>query len=226
MNTLDADIINIVNNWKNNIDDIGESEHIKYEYSKNKFRNKYAARTGEFLKITKKLESLLFSKICHGLSNNYEFTEKLLDEYLEWCFENYDFFSKKYKAFNLTNIADFAPEWTKDFLNYKCDNNKHIISDLDNIDVSKNVLSFCEKYGIPITITKLINDHGINKEKFINVFNNKLQELTNTKDGLNKLRNILRKTVENSPYSDDYLFCDYKKTLSKYLKYFTSEPWS
>ena len=98
----------LLNHWYENLSPVDEQEKVVYEFSKNKFRNKYLAKTGEFLKITKRLETIQFNKICAGLSKNYPVDESLIDEYLEWCFDNYDFFMKKYKSFSLNSCANFG----------------------------------------------------------------------------------------------------------------------
>ena len=138
MTNLDQSILNTVNNWYDNLTVIEESDYVKYEFSKNKFKDRYLAKTGEFLKITKRLESITFAKICAGLSKNYELSEELLDKYLDWCFENYDFFVKKYKGFNLNSCAIFSSEWKEDFLKFDFEE-KTNLGDLENVEVKQNI---------------------------------------------------------------------------------------
>ena len=58
MTELDRTILDIVNNWNRNLSfDTEESECVKYESHKNKFREKYMRKTGQFLQISKKIES-------------------------------------------------------------------------------------------------------------------------------------------------------------------------
>lgn len=226
MNDLDKVMLDLVNNWHINLSEVDSNELVKFEYSKDKFRNKYASKTGEFLKITKKLEAYLFSKICFNLSKNYDFSEKLLDEYLEWCFDNYDFFVKKYKAFNLNNITSFSSEWRKNLFNFISSKEKISFDDLNNLSVSQNVFFYFEQYGIPFAATKFLKETKLNKTQLSNMILDKLDSLTNTKEGLNKLKNMIRNTVENGPYDQSFLFHNYKKDLEKIFKYFSNEPWS
>jgi len=221
---FEQSLINVLNNWHDNLSQDNEKEIITYEFSKNKFRNKYLAKTGEFLKLTKRLETIQFNKICIGLSKNYTVDEDLIDEYLNWCFDNYDFLIKKYKSFSLNSCANFANEWTKDFL--KFDFNKKItLEDLDEVIVHKNMSLCFEKYGIPLSCTKLQIEKQFDKDFLCSLIVQKLQPLTNSKEGLSKLKNMLRVTVENAPYSPEILFNDYKKSLSDLFIYFGDEPW-
>lgn len=223
---LDGKIVNMVNNWYHGLNKIDkpEQDYVKYEISKNKFKKKYAARTGEFLKITQKLETLMFSKIQQGLSVNYVFSEPLLDEYLNWCFDNYDFFTKTYQSFTLNNIAAFSSQWKKDLFKFEF-KTKTSFDDLKKINVSDNAIYNFEKFGLPFAATKLSEEKNVEKDKLSRVIEAKLQELTNTKNGLNSLKNIMRKTVENGPYEKDFMFYDYQKSLKKFFLYFTNEPW-
>ena len=224
MNNLDQLIIEILNNWHDNLAPVDESDYVKFEFNKNKFRNKYLSRTGEFLKITKKIEAISFNKICSGLSANYTFTEKLLDQYLDWCFDNYDFFIKKYKTFNLNIIAQYAVEWDKNFLKFE-DQSKITIKDLNTIEVHKNILNAFEIYGIPLAATKLAKEKSISFSDLKKIVLKKLNELTNSKQDLLKLKNMLRSTVENQPYSSELIFYDYIHSLSDLFIYFKNEPW-
>jgi hypothetical protein len=225
MNQLEPVIIDVLNNWHDRLT-LGEPvDCVKYEFSKNKFRDKYLKKTGEFLKITKRLESISFSKICYGLSKKHNLTEDLLDKYLDWCFENYDFFIKKYKQFTLNAVAEFAIDWNENLLKFEYDK-KDTLEDLKNVEVHKNIYFYMEKYGIPLTASKLIQEKPFKKEDVKQAIIKKLNDFSNTKEDLNKMKNMLRNTVENGPYSPELLFSDYKDSLSKFFMYFTNEPWS
>jgi hypothetical protein len=221
---FEKSLVALLNNWHENLSQSDDHEIVTYEFAKNKFRNKYLAKTGEFLKITKRLETNQFNKICIGLAKNYEVDEKLIDEYLEWCFENYDFFIKKYKSFGLIPCANFASEWTKDFLKFNF-SSKVTLHDLEEIEVHKSVLSYLEQYGVPLVSTKLQKEKNLNGDSLCNLIISKLQDLTKSKEGLSKLKNILRITVENAPYSPGILFSNYKKSLADLFIYFGDEPW-
>jgi len=221
---FEQSLVALLNNWHDNLSSENDHQIVTYEFSKNKFRNKYLEKTGEFLKITKRLETIQFNKICSGLAKNYEVNEDLIDEYLEWCFENYDFFIKKYKSFGLTSCANFASEWTKDFLKFNF-SSKVTLHDLEEIEVHKSVLTYLEQYGVPLVSTKLQKEKNFDTESLCNLIIGKLQELTKTKEGLSKLKNMLRVTVENAPYSPGILFSNYKKSLADLFIYFGDEPW-
>lgn len=225
MTELDRTILDIVNNWNRNLSfDTEESECVKYESHKNKFREKYMRKTGQFLQISKKIESCIFNKICHGLSQNYTFSEDLLDKYIDWSFDNYDFFVKQYKIFNLNSMSIFASEWKDDFLVFE-DSKKVTYDSLSTIDISKGVFGYCEQFGIPFSVTKLSESHKGKKEDIKQIIYNKLLLMTKTNDGLNRLKNMLRTTVENGPYDKIYIFHDYRTSLRDLFKYFSKEPW-
>jgi hypothetical protein len=221
---FEQSLVALLNNWHENIS-LQNEPIVAYEFSKNKFRNKYLEKTGEFLKITKRLETIQFNKICTGLAQNYELTESLIDEYLEWCFENYDFFIKKYKTFSLISCANFSSEWTKEFLKFDFAS-KTTLHDLSEIEVHKSMLHYFEKYGIPLVATKLQKEKNFDSKFLCDLIIKKLQELPNTKEGLSKLKNMLRITVENAPYSPEILFGNYKKSLADLFIYFGDEPWA
>ena len=225
MTNLDQSIINTVNNWYDNLTVIEESDYVKYEFSKNKFRDRYLSKTGEFLKISKRLEAVTFAKICKGLSANYELTEVLIDKYLDWCFDNYDFFVKKYKGFNLNSCAMFASEWKEDFLKFEFEE-KTSLGDLETVEVKSNIFLSFEKYGIPLVATKLCREMNSDKSTLTDMIVKKLNGLTDTKEDLTRLRNMLRVSVENGPYPPDILLNNYRQVLSSLFMYFTNEPWS
>ena len=135
-----------------------------------------------------------------------------------------DFFMKKYKSFSLNSCANFASDWTKDFLKFDF-NNKITLHDLKDIEVHKSMFSYFEQYGIALVATKLQEEKQFDKDFLCNLITQKLKELTNTKEGLSKLKNMLRITVENAPYSPEILFSDYKSSLSDLFVYFGNEPW-
>ena len=221
---MDQTILFIANNWYENLNQIDENDQTSFEFSKSKFRDKYLKKTGEFLKLTKRVETICFKKIAFGLSSRYEVEESLIDEYLEWCFQNYDYFVKEYKAFNLTNIATFSSEWTKDFLNFNF-NSKYSLNDLSDIEVNKSIFVCFEKYGIPLCVTKLAKEKNLKDSTIKELVLEKLKGLTNTKQDLLKLKNMLRVTVENSPYTSEIIFSDYEKSLKGFFIYFSEEPW-
>ena len=224
MKQTEEKIINILNKWYDNLTPLEEEDFIKYEFTKTKFRTKYLMRTGEFLKITKRLEAITFNNICTGLSKNYTVTEDLLDQYLEWCFDNYDFFSKKYKGFSLASCAAFASEWDINFLNFKFAD-KLSLKDLDGLEVGKNIFYCFEKYGIALAATKLMQEKNADRKSLENVVIKKLESLTTNKEDLNKLKNMLRTTVENAPYSSEVLFWNYGNSFLELFLYFKNEPW-
>jgi hypothetical protein len=221
---LEKSILNVVNDWYQNLDQVEEQDYINYEFSSNKFRNLYLKKTGEFLKITKRVETICFKKICFGLSQNYEVDEKLLDEYLDWCFDNYDYFVKNFRQFSLSSCANFASEWNKDFLKFNF-NDKITLGDLNEIDVHKNIYLYFEKYGIPLASTKLAIEKNISRQNTEKLVLSKISSLTDTKENTNKLKNMLRTTVENAPYTSETVFSNYEKDFKKLFVNFSSEPW-
>lgn len=221
--SFEKNIIRILNDWYDNLT-IQESDYSTYTFTKGKFREKYLIKTGEFLKITKRTETVLFNRICSGLENNYEVTEELIDQYLDWCFDNYEFFVKKYKAFNLNSCASYASEWNKQFLSFDF-NNKLTIEDLKDVEVKQSIFSSFEKYGVPLAATKLQSETKIQKAELKKTIIEKLSTLTKNKEGTNRLKNILRVTVENAPYAPSVLFSDYATSLKELFAYFKNEPW-
>ena len=97
--------------------------------------------------------------------------------------------------------------------------------DLSSLVVSQNFFQYCEKYGIVLTTQKLIEENKNQKKKIIQNIHNKISVMPKTTDGLNRLRNILRTTVENGPYDSKFIFHDYQKIFKDYFKYFNKEPW-
>jgi hypothetical protein len=219
----DEIVLGVVNNWYRNLDIEDEDPSLEFEYSRNKFKQKFFEKTKEELKITKRLEAILLNKIANSLAKKYSFSEQLMDKYIDWCFDNYDHLIKKYGSFSLNCIAAFAEEWTDDLFSFDFDKPSYL--DLSHVKVSDSVFYCCEKYGIPFASTKLQEEIKIDKNKVAASMINKLDELKKTKDGLSKIKNMLRKTVENGPYSSRFLFADYEQTLKGYFKYFAGEPW-
>ncbi len=221
---LDTQVLGIVNNWYSNVQYGDTPDLFNFDFSQKRFRDRYLQKTGEFLKISKRVETMSFKKICFDLSKNYQVDESLVDEYLEWCFENYDFFVKKYGSFSLSNCANFAGEWDKEFLKFDF-NDKITLSDLRDVEVHKNILLAFEKYGIPLSTTKLLSEKPLAEDQLIKVVMQKLESLTNTKEDLTKLKNMLRVTVENAPYTSEIILHNYEKNLKSLFMYFSSEPW-
>jgi hypothetical protein len=203
---------------------VEENHCVHYELSKNKFRNMYLKKTGEFLKISQKLESQLFSKIVSGLSQSHQVSEKLVDAYLDWSFENSEFFIKKYSAFNLMNIANFSEHWNIHL--FKSSNSlTQKFNQLDDVNVSESIFKYCEKYGIPWVATKLAQEKNVSPDLIKKIMNEKLSLLTKDIREFDKLRNMLRKTVENAPYDADIIFNNYKNDLRHLFDNFAGEPW-
>jgi|694.fasta_scaffold05695_8 hypothetical protein len=221
---FEKDLINVLNNWHINLTPVSESDIQKYKYSKNKFRNLYLVKTGQFLKITQLCETVCFNRICDQLSKNYFFTEDLLNEYLEWCFTNYDFFLRKYNQFTLNDVVKFSGQWSRDFLDFEFES-KTIYEDLANINVQSGIFLAFETYGIPFAATKLAEEKSTSGSVLCPKVMTKLKELTTSADNLSRLKNMLRVTVENGPYSSEILFNDYKNSLSEFFLYFKNEPW-
>lgn len=221
--SFEKNLIQLLNDWYDNLT-LQESDYSRYTFAKGKFRERYLFKTGEFLKITRRTETVLFNRICAGLASNYEVTEDLIDQYLDWCFDNYEFFIKKYKAFNLNTCANYASEWNKQFLKFDF-NDKISIEDLKDVDVKHNIFMSFEKYGIALAATKLQSDTNIHKAELKKMVVEKLNTLTKNKEGVNRLKNMLRITVENAPYPQSILFHDYSASLKDLFAYFKNEPW-
>jgi hypothetical protein len=225
MKEFEKELVVILNDWYDNLEPVDESDYVKFTFAKNKFKNMYFQKVGEFLKITQRIETLYFNKIAQGLSLNYNFTEELLDEYLEWCFKNYDYFVHKYKSFNLRTISHLAKEWNKDLFKFD-EEEKITLKDLKDITVSDNVFDAFELYGIPLSTTKLNREIRIPKDNLEDVIIKKLRTITNSENDLIRLKNMLRVTVENSPYSSEVIFKNYKSSLNEFFQYFSGEPWA
>jgi hypothetical protein len=220
---LEDKIYDILNNWVENLS-VAENNRINFDVSKHKYRNMYLKKTGEFLKIPQKLETQLFSKIVSGLNKNNEIDDLIIDQYLDWCFENYEIIIKKYKNFNLQNIANFSVFWYPGLIEAK-NKQKIDLETLKEIQVSDNMFLNCEKFGVPLAVTKLAQEKSLSSEIIKKVIIEKLNELTSDTVGLSKLRNMLRTTVENAPYFSEIIFGDYQKDLKYFFDKFKGEPW-
>ena len=221
---FEKQLINVLNNWHLNLSPVSENDIQRYKFSKNKFRNKYLVKTGEFLKITNKCEAVCFNRICDQLSKTYVFSEDLLNEYLDWCFNNYDYFVRRYKQFTLNDCVKFSGEWRKELFDFDFES-KTIYEDLADVNVQSGIFSAFETYGIPFAATKLAEEKKTSGSVLCEKILSKLHELTTTSENLSRLKNMLRVTVENGPYSSEILFNDYKNSLSEFFLYFKNEPW-
>jgi hypothetical protein len=223
MNELDRKVLEIVNNWHSNRSEVQETDFQKFTVPKKKFSEKYMEKTGKALNINTRIEAHKFNQICNSLSQNYSFSENLLDEYLDWCFENYEFFIKKYNIFSLNTVALYASDWRRGYLVF--DDLKTTYDDISSIVVSQNFFHYCEKYGIVLITEKLLNEKRTKKKEILEAVKVKVKELPRTNEGMNRLKNILRITVENEPYKKEYALYDYRKIFKDSFKYFSKEPW-
>lgn len=218
-------LIGVLNDWYDNLDTSVEIQPVeKYEFSKSKFRDRYFQKTGENLRLSKSVESQLFSKIYLNLSKKYNVTEELIDNFLDWCFDNYVFFVRKYGEFCLNSCVKFSADWDIELLNYKSED-KTQIHNITEEDAAKSIFYNFEKFGIPIFSTYFCDKNKISKNAFESKVKEKLSVLLKKQSDMNRLANMLRKTVENAPYDESFLFHDYKHSLKEFYKYFKKEPW-
>lgn len=224
MNEIDKTVLNIVNTWRSECEPIDEIEIEQYSYQKNKFKEKYFQKFNEYLNISKRVEAVCFKKIASALSKRYKVDDNLIDKYLDWCFDNYDFFIKKFNHFNLVSITSFSIHWKKELndLEFQI---KTSYDDISSLMVSQNVFYYCEQYGIPYVVTKLLEENPNKKNVLMDVFHKKLYEMTKSSEGISRIKNMLRKTVELGPYSKSIKFSNYAQDLKDYFKFFKSEPW-
>jgi hypothetical protein len=226
MKKFHQDLVSLLNDWRDNLEPINEDDFKKYEFAKNKFKTFYLKKTGEFLKISQRVETISFNKIAHALSKHYEVDNDLMNEYLEWCFDNYEVFLRKYKVFNLNCVASFASEWERGMLSFE-ENIKFSMKDLNSISVkNSSIFELFEIYGIPFVATKLFKEINGSKKNLENKIIEKLNTLTNNAEDLSRLRNMLRNTVENGPYSSEILLKDYKEKFNDLFQYFSGEAWT
>lgn len=226
MQDFERNLIIILNDWYDNLQPVEESDCVKYEFAKHKFRSFYLKKTGEFLKISQRTESAYFNRIASVLSKKYEVNDALMNQYLEWCFENYDIFLKKYSGFNLNSIALFAENWSPDLYKFE-ETEKPTLNSLNNIYVKDlNIFECFENFGIALTATKLSNELKIPKTIIENKIKEKLITLTTNQENLNRLKNMLRITVENAPYTSEVIFKNFKESLKEFFVYFTGELWA
>lgn len=227
MEYFEKNLVRILNNWYNGLSDsVDEDTVARYTFAKHKFKTFYLNKTGEFLKVSQRTESAYFSKMADALSKKYVVSDELMNQYLEWCFENYDLFLKKYSGFNLNSISLFAENWSPEL--YKFEQEKKIeISDLDNISIKDvGVFDCFENFGIALTATKLKNDLRLTAPVIEKTIKEKLRTLTTNKEDLSRLKNMLRITVENSPYPSEIIFRNFKESLKEFFIYFSGEPWA
>jgi len=227
MEYFEQNLIRVLNNWYNGLSDFADEEATaRYTFAKHKFKTFYLNKTGEFLKISQRTESAYFSKIADALSKKYTVDDALMNQYLEWCFENYDLFLKKYSGFNLNSILLFAENWSPDLYKFK-EEKKLEICDLDGISIKDvGVFDCFENFGIALTATKLKIDLNATAPIIEKTIKEKLRTLTTKKEDLNRLKNMLRVTVENSPYSSEIIFRDFKESLKEFFIYFNGESWA
>jgi len=221
---LERKILNICNNWKHNLGEVDTKISDSYEISKNKLRKLWVSKTGNFLKLSIQAEAIIFSHIVNNLSKNYVVTTDLIDEYLNWCFNHMDFLKEKYNEFSVNSIMKFAEIWDRGLFDMTLDE-KVTLKSLQNVKVSSNIFMNCEKFGIALVATKLFQETNADKSIIISQFKNKLDLLSNNQEDLMKLKKMLMKTVENSPYSSEIIFSDYKESLKEFFDYFSGEPW-
>lgn len=226
MQDFERNLINILNNWYDNLEPIEDSDCVKYEFAKHKFRSFYLKKTGEFLKISQRTETAYFNKIASVLSCKYEVNDSLINQYLEWCFENYDIFIRKYSGFNLNSIALFAEHWSPDLYHFE-ETEKPNLNSLKNINVKElNIFDCFENFGIVLVATKLRNELNVSKNVIESKIKEKLTALTTNQENLSRLRNMLRITVEYGPYTSEVVFKNYKESLKDLFVYFTGEAWA
>lgn len=226
MQNFEKNLINILNDWYDNLQPVEESDCVKYEFAKHKFRSFYLKKTGEFLKISQRTEAAYFNRIAATLSKKYEVNDSLMNQYLEWCFENYDIFVRKYSGFNLNSIALFTDNWSPDLYKFE-ETEKPNLNSLKNICVKDlNVFECFENFGIALTATKLSNELNIPKTTIESKVKEKLTTLTTNQENLNRLKNMLRITVENAPYTSEIIFKNFKESLKEFFVYFIGESWA
>jgi hypothetical protein len=120
----------------------------------------------------------------------------------------------------------FAENWSPDL--YKFEEEKKLeICDLDGISIKDiGVFDCFENFGIALTATKLKIDLNATAPIIEKTIKEKLRTLTTKKEDLNRLKNMLRVTVENSPYSSEIIFRDFKESLKEFFIYFNGESWA
>jgi hypothetical protein len=224
LNDLEKIIINICNEWKNSLDGVDESFSTTYSVSKTNLRNLWLKKTGEFLKLSAQIENQLFSHIVNNLSKKHDINDSIISEYLNWCFDHMDFLKQKYNEFSLSAIMKHAEQWDRNLFDVKLEE-KSTLKDLKGIVVSKNIFHFCEKYGVCLVATKLQKETKAPIKQIEKVFISKLINLTNNTNDLMKLKRILMKTAENSPYSSEIIFSNYKESLKDLFEFFSGEQW-
>lgn len=224
--TREDELIQVVNSWHQNINiqEQKEEECESLVYTRNHFANMFKEKTGESLNISKRVENICYKRIQSGLSKKNKFSEKILNSYIDWCFDNIPLFVERYGVFNLSSCAKYAPEWDQN-LNLIEIKRKYSIDDLHKTTVSNGIFDAFKQYGIPLSSTKLMIEKHHKESAVKQTILLKLRELTKNQVGLNTLRTMLMATVEHSPYESFVMFGNHTKTLEEFYSYFSHESW-
>lgn len=188
--------------------------------------------TGGNYKITYTSDLPIIKQIGEFISNNGLEKNEWTKKFIEWSIKNYDRIIQKHGYFTLSSVFNSINYFYQEIIltGNSVDSTETdgliLLETIKEVENAGNVTEIFAKFGIPITVTYLVNYANLDQQQVESVLENRLKTLSIGMNGNNLiLERIVKSSLLNSPYPKEFCSLDWRDKYNKYIDDFYSESW-
>ena len=198
------------------------------------FARRYQEVTGGNYRKIYRADQITFQELFKWMSSNglepKEWTKNLID----WSFGHFDSIRAKYGYFTPTAMQRMTNYWYQDVVlpsveEGKVERNLHdtsLLEELQEADAAGKATEMFVRFGIPVTMTYILQVRDYPEDRALQAVNARLQSLLDGgAEEHEVLRRILQASVIGSPYPDTFSHRDWRETFAHYCASFHKEVW-
>lgn len=199
------------------------------------FATKYKQEIGYGYKTTYSSDNIYINKIISFFQSNGMDSKQSTKDFIDWAFDNKSKILKDKKYFILSTITDkinlyfqdeVVPLIEKGEVNRKYQDTT-IFNEIQKAELEGKYTEIFCNFGIPISVTYLINYREVKYEDLLITLNKRLEfwQKNNIVEENVKLEKTFKSSIMRSPYIKGFFCLDWRQEFDKFVQQYKYESW-
>jgi hypothetical protein len=196
------------------------------------FSRAYHNATGGNYKITYTSDLPVIKQISDFIASNNLPKNQWTKTFIDWAMKNHDRIIQKHGYFTLNSVFNSINYFYQEIIltGHSIDSadaeGLALLETIKETESAGNVTEMFAKFGIPITITYLVNISGVDEDKIYGALDKRLKTLSLGMNGNQLiLERIFKSSIMSSPYPKDFAALDWRDKYKNLTSNYHLESW-
>lgn len=196
------------------------------------FSRAYQNATGGNYKITYTSDLPIIKQINDFIVSNNLPKNQGTKDFIDWAMKNHDRIIQKHGYFTLNSVFNSINYFYQEIIvtGHSIDSPDSeglaLLETIKDVEAAGNVTEIFAKFGIPITITYLVNISGVDEDKIYAALDKRLKTLSLGMNGNQLiLERIFKSSIMSSPYPKKFAALDWRDRYENLTSNYHLEAW-